>query len=108
MFLTVALLAASAAAGASLRPVFHRFNINGGKGLSALFEWIDDRWHLDGRPIHAGAFLEIRWPDGFWQSARIETANRGLVLYAHFEHHGEAFRRAVDLAEKNRRFRWPI
>jgi hypothetical protein len=56
---------------------------------TAQLEWIDDRWHLDGRGIHAGSFLEIRWPDGTWEAVRIESADRGRTLFAHFVHHGQ-------------------
>jgi len=52
--------------------------------------WIDERWHLDGRPIHAGTLLEILWPDGTWELVRIESDDRGRNLYAHFRHHGRS------------------
>jgi len=51
-------------------------------------EWIDNRWHLDGRGIHAGESLEVQWPDRTWQRVRIESAEAGRKLFAHFDYHG--------------------
>lgn len=66
--------------------------------------WIDDRWHLDGRPIHAGCQMEIRWADGTWEAVRIETGNHGRTLYAYSEHHGQEFCIVVD---EWKELRWP-
>lgn len=55
---------------------------------AGVWEWIDDRWHLDGRPVHAGANMQICWPDGEWEVVRIESSNAGKFLYAYFDHHG--------------------
>jgi len=51
-------------------------------------EWIDDRWHCNGKPIHAGTGMEVQWPDGTWQRVRIESARSGRVLLACFDYHG--------------------
>lgn len=77
--------------------------------MSRLY-WEDDRWHLDGKPIHAGAGVEICWPDGTWQAVRIESGNAGRKLFAHFEHHGEEM--AVPVCDRNQdriehTIRWP-
>ena len=55
---------------------------------SSQLEWIDARWHLDGKPIHAGCGMEVRWPDGTWQHVRIESGNHGHRLLACFDYHG--------------------
>jgi hypothetical protein len=38
-----------------------------------MLKWIDDRWHCDGRPIHAGDGMEMQFPDGTWLHVRIES-----------------------------------
>jgi len=53
-----------------------------------MFEWDGDRWNLDGRGVHAGDGLELRFPDGTWLPVRIESADCGRKLYAYFEFHG--------------------
>ncbi len=71
-------------------------------------EWINDRWHLDGRPIHAGCGIEVRWPDGTWQPVRVESQDSGRRIYAHFDYHG--FEMAVRLDGYNDgvlKLRWP-
>jgi hypothetical protein len=73
--------------------------------MSEWLEWIDGRWHVEGRGIHAGDHMEIRWPDGFWEAVRIETTNQGTVLGAYFEHHGELC--CVRIDDKHHRLRWP-
>lgn len=72
--------------------------------------WSDDRWHLSGKPIHAGAGMEIRWPDGTWERGRIESSNAGRKLFFHFDHHGETLVVLVcdldrDLTQQT--IRWP-
>jgi hypothetical protein len=59
-------------------------------------QWIDDRWHLDGRPIHAGCGMEVQWPDGTRQHVRIESQDHGRRLYAHFDYHGVGLGIRVD------------
>jgi hypothetical protein len=66
--------------------------------------WIEDRWHLEGRPIHAGNVLQIRWPDGTWEAVRIETGKTGLRLFAHCDHHGEEF--VVEVDDTRHALRW--
>lgn len=53
-----------------------------------MLTWDDGRWHLRGQGIHAGAVMEVRWPDGKWEKVRIESADAGRRLYAHFKYHG--------------------
>lgn len=55
-----------------------------------MLAWTDNRWHLEGKPIHAGACVDIRWPDRTWERGRIESSHLGRKLWFHFEHHGEA------------------
>ncbi len=50
--------------------------------------WVDHRWHLDGRGIHAGTTLEIklagvgRSDHGGWQAFTIESQDSGGTLVA--------------------------
>jgi hypothetical protein len=68
--------------------------------------WGEDRWHLGGRPIHAGAAIEVRWPDGTWEQVRVESADRGRRLYAHGIHyHGVDL--SIRLDEDYYALRWP-
>lgn len=72
-----------------------------------MWEWTDDRWHLDGKPVHAGEVMEIRWPDGTWECVRIESTDSGRKLFAYFDHHGEQLRIPVHtLFNGDRQFRW--
>lgn len=48
-------------------------------------DWIDGRWHCEGRGIHAGTAMLLRRDDGFWYSIRIESADSGKRLFAHFD-----------------------
>lgn len=50
--------------------------------------WTDNRWHLDGKAIHAGSGMQMRCPDGTWINVRIESQNRGRHLFAYFGFHG--------------------
>lgn len=59
-------------------------------------EWIDDRWHLDGRGIHAGQSLEMLWPDGTWEAVCIESEDCGRKLFAYFDYHGRSLCVRVD------------
>ena len=49
--------------------------------MTDLLLWVDDRWHLDGRGIHAGGVLEIKLKDG-WREFRIESEDNGGTLVA--------------------------
>jgi hypothetical protein len=69
-------------------------------------DWIDGRWHLDGKGIHAGDMMEIRWPDGTWEVVRIESADRGHLLSAHFEYHGLCLR-VTAWPDTRFELRWP-
>jgi hypothetical protein len=65
--------------------------------------WIDDRWRLDGKGIHAGDGMEMRFPDGTWIRGRIESQDVGRVLLFYFDFHGMSLRVRVDHDE----LRWP-
>lgn len=70
----------------------------------AQCEWIDDRWHLDGRPIHAGSQMEMVFPDGTWQPVRIESEDAGRVLFAFVFHHKQPLGVKIGFTRK---LRWP-
>ncbi len=57
-----------------------------------MWEWLDDRWHFAGQPVHAGCSMELCWPDKTWERVRIESADCGRRLSAHFQYHGESLR----------------
>jgi hypothetical protein len=67
--------------------------------------WIDERWHCDGRPIHAGSQMEMQFPDGTWVEVRIESANLGQKLFAHFDYHGQPC--VIHVLEWQNQLRWP-
>lgn len=46
----------------------------------ADLRWIDNRWHCQGRPIHAGCRMELKMDDGSWTPVRIESQNNGTKL----------------------------
>lgn len=70
-------------------------------------QWIDDRWHLNDRPIHAGCGMEVQWPDGTWQAVRIESEDCGRKLFAHFKYHGlDLCVRVAAPADAGRPLRW--
>lgn len=72
---------------------------------SSLY-WQDDRWHLDGRGIHAGTTMELRGPDdGVWFAVRIESSNRGKTLIAFHSVHGIQFTYRLD--PDYDQLRWP-
>jgi hypothetical protein len=73
--------------------------------MSAAIEWIEDRWHLGGRPIHAGCGMEVCWPDGTWQHVRIESGDAGRKLFACFDYHGLGLSIRVD--DSDCQLRWP-
>ena len=68
-------------------------------------KWIEDRWHCDGRGIHAGETLELRGEDWQWFPVRIESAHRGRVLIAYVTVHGLDFTRRIN--EDYDELRWP-
>lgn len=73
-----------------------------------MLEWIDGRWRLDGQGIHAGESIEVQWPDGTWELVRIESADAGRKLFAHFEYHGLLVSVRVDPdAYEPLPLRWP-
>jgi hypothetical protein len=76
-----------------------------GEWQVANCEWIEGRWHLDGRPIHAGSQMEMVFPDGTWQRIRIESENSGKVLLAYVFYHGEPFKTKIGFTRK---LRWPV
>jgi len=73
-------------------------------------KWIDDRWHLDGEGIHAGERMEVCWPDGVWETVRIESGNCGRRLFAYFVYHSMSLCVKVADLDGNgeiRPLRWP-
>lgn len=66
-------------------------------------EWIDERWHLDGRGIHAGAVLEMKLGDG-WHEVGIESRNRGEILDAYIHVGGRSFKTQLRAYDQ---LRWP-
>lgn len=67
--------------------------------------WEDDRWHCDGRGIHAGCIMELKGADGTWFEVRIESADRGRRLIAFKLVHGTGFTCSIDLDYDQ--LRWP-
>lgn len=65
--------------------------------------WVDERWHLFGRGIHAGETLELRAPDG-WITGRVESCERGRVLVFHANLLGLTFIRTIE--PENDQLRW--
>jgi hypothetical protein len=85
----------------------------------ANLEWLGERWHCQGRPIHAGDFLEVYAPGvsdygeesvtfrpgtDRWLLVRIESVNQGRELVAHLDHHGLMFQHRISPYD---RLRWP-
>ncbi len=66
-------------------------------GVTGNLRWIDDRWHADGRPIHAGSAWELATPAGWWLIVRIESEDSGRRLCAYIDEHGLVFRRYIDV-----------
>lgn len=53
-----------------------------------MMQWTDERWHVDGRGVHAGDMLELRCGDGRlwrWMPVRIESKDSGRELYAYLQ-----------------------
>jgi hypothetical protein len=67
-------------------------------------EMIDGRWHCAGQGIHAGDYMELLCPDGFWLPVRVESMLKGQRLIAHFGCHGLEI--GWTLGEIDR-LRWP-
>ncbi len=64
--------------------------------LTCGLKWIEDRWHNNGVPIHAGTGWALLTPGGFWLIVRIESADGGRRLIAHHDIHGFIFTREID------------
>lgn len=67
--------------------------------------WIEDRWHCDGRGIHAGSQMELRCDGGKWLTVRVESYNRGRGLSAFIAVHGRQF--ASTIEPEYDQLRWP-
>ena len=70
-----------------------------------MLQWINNRWHLDGKGIHAGDGMEYRFPDGEWIGGRLESQDCGRVLLFYFSFHGMDLRLKVDPDHDD--LRWP-
>lgn len=68
-------------------------------------EWIGNRWHCEGKPIHAGVGMELRGTDGERFLVRIESQDCGRLLIAYHDIHGLDFRYSID--PEYDRLRWP-
>lgn len=55
-----------------------------------MLQWIDNRWHCDGQPIHAGSTWELKCQN-VWIVVRVESADQGRVLIAHVDLSGREF-----------------
>jgi len=66
-------------------------------------EWIDNRWHLEGRGIHAGEHLQMQLDDG-WHDVRIESREVGEILDAYVTVSGRPFKTTLRVHDK---LRWP-
>jgi hypothetical protein len=62
------------------------------------------RWHCDGKPIHAGANMELQFPDEEWVLVRIESHESGRILLAQVDFHCATL--VYGLTHKSR-LRWP-
>ena len=70
-----------------------------------MLQWIDDRWHCDGRPIHAGNCLELRGDGGHWIPVRVESRDQGRELIAFYRVHGREFCSGIETDYD--KLRWP-
>jgi len=72
-------------------------------------EWIGGRWHLAGRPIHAGSYLLLwLWLPGHgrqWREVRIESSDHGRILTANITLGGREFVSQIDPVVDS--LRWP-
>jgi len=65
--------------------------------------WVDGRWHLHGRGVHAGDTVGIQLRDHAWRECRIESRDCGQRLFAHFLWHEEE---VVLLVKDHHLLRW--
>ena len=70
-----------------------------------MLQWIDDRWHCEGRGIHAGDRLELLEGDDAWREVRVESQDGGRVLLACSEIDARMCERRID--PERERLRWP-
>lgn len=75
------------------------------KTKHAALEWLDDRWHLEGRGIHAGEQMELLCSKGEWLAVRIESSDHGRRLSAWIRVHGRDFVSGIDTEFDA--LRWP-
>jgi len=70
--------------------------------------WDGDRWHCDGRAIHAGVLMELKGAYGgsSWFEVRIESRNRGKDLVAVAKIQGLDFTYGID--PECDQLRWPV
>lgn len=61
-----------------------------------MLTWQDDRWHLDGRPIHAGTIMVLIGGGRSRNVIRIETTNRGRTLLAFKRFNGLDYVHTID------------
>jgi hypothetical protein len=61
-------------------------------------KWIDERWHVAGRGIHAGDMMELRCGDR-WVLVRIESSEAGTRLFAHYTPEDPALERFTAVSE---------
>lgn len=73
--------------------------------MVAKLTWTSNRWHCDGRGIHAGTGMEMQFPDRTWQPVRIESQDCGRRLFAYFVYHGMDL--CVSINPEHDRLRWP-
>lgn len=73
--------------------------------MNRRLTWVDDRWHVDGRGIHAGDAMELLTPRGGYKLVRIESADCGRRLFAYASIGGLDFVYTVDTQSDV--FRWP-
>ena len=83
--------------------------------------WDGDRWHVEGKPVHAGDELEVLGveqnpadpdtPIRAWFKVRVESENRGGSLVAHLRHYGLIFRLRLTAIRRDpvvfHPLRWP-
>lgn len=69
-----------------------------------MLQWTNDRWHCDGRGIHAGDTLELLCNNG-WLSVRVESRDCGRALVAYATIMGTEFARSI--ATGHDTLRWP-
>lgn len=90
--------------------------------LLATTAWDEraQRWHVEGRPVHAGNELEVRGVrridedlvEPHWFAVRVESEDQGRVLVAMLDHYGCYFRLrlagfAATMPKVRHPLRWP-